>query len=110
MMRTQNRTAQDTSTKEPTAMPKTINVALLTARQGAHLEIYLNSLAALKEVGTVTLGDPSGSTFALAKKILGRKLAQTSKDIPTVLASRAPQLALVTMEAVMAPPVIDRAL
>jgi predicted dehydrogenase len=91
-------------------MPKTIRVAVLTAPQGAHLGIYLSSLAAIKEVGMVALGDPVGSTFPLAKKALGRKLTETSKDIGTLLSNFSPQLALVTMEAVMAPPVIDRAL
>ncbi len=91
-------------------MPKAIKVAVLTQAQGAHLGIYLSSLAAIKEVEAVALADPRGDTFAQAKKALGGKLKETFRDVGALLTKFQPQLALVTMEAALAPPVIDRAL
>jgi predicted dehydrogenase len=91
-------------------MPKTIKVAVLTQAQGAHLGIYLSSLAAIKEVEAVALADPRGDTFALAKKALKTKLKETAKDVGPLLKNFQPQLALVSMEAALAPPAIDRAL
>jgi predicted dehydrogenase len=91
-------------------MPKTIKVAVFTQAQGAHLGIYLNALAQIKEVASVALVDPRGDTFALAKKTLGGKLQETGKDAGALLKKFQPQMVLVTMEAVQAPPVIDLAL
>ena len=91
-------------------MPKPVKVAVLTQAQGAHLGTYLSSLAAIKEVEAVVLADPHGDTFALAKKALKSKLKETARDVGPLLKNFQPQLALVTMEAALAPPVIDRAL
>ncbi len=87
-----------------------IPVAVLTHAGGPHLDAYLVGLAASSEVGEVSLADPSGATFAAAQKSLGPKLKATGKDVATVLLESKPQLALVTMEAVLAPPAIDAAL
>lgn len=87
-----------------------IPVAILTHAGGPHLDAYFTALAASTEVSEVSVADPSGSTFAAAQKALGPKLKATGKDIPTVLREAKPVMALVTMEAVLAPPAIDAAL
>ena len=87
-----------------------IHVAVLTHAAGPHLDAYLAGLAASPEVGSVSVADPSGSTFAVAQKVLGAKLKTTGKDVAAVLRETKPALALVTMEAVLAPPAIDAAL
>ncbi len=87
-----------------------ISVAILTHAAGPHLDAYLAGLAASSEVGEVSIADPSGATFAAAQKTLGPKLKATGKDVVAVLREAKPKLALVTMEAVLAPPAIDAAL
>lgn len=87
-----------------------IPVVVLTHAGGPHLDAYLAGLAASSEVGEVSLADPSGATFAAAQKTLGAKLKATDKDAIALLREHKPKLALVTMEAVLAPPAIDAAL
>ncbi len=87
-----------------------IPVAILTHAAGPHLDAYLAGLAASSEVGEVSIADPSGATFAAAQKVLGPKLKATGKDVAAVLREAKPKMALVTMEAVLAPPAIDAAL
>jgi len=87
-----------------------IPVAILTHAAGPHLDAYLAGLAASSEVGEVSIADPSGATFAAAQKVLGPKLKVTGKDVAAVLREAKPKMALVTMEAVLAPPAIDAAL
>lgn len=87
-----------------------IPVAVLTHAAGPHLDAYLAGLAASSEVGEVSIADPSGSTFAAAQKTLGPKLKATGKDVAALLREAKPKMALVTMEAVLAPPAIDAAL
>jgi len=87
-----------------------ISVAVLTHASGPHLDAYLAGLAASSEVGEVAIADPSGSTFAAAQKTLGPKLKATGRDVVAVLREAKPKMALVTMEAVLAPPAIDAAL
>ena len=55
-------------------MPKAIPVAIVTNRDGTHLEQWLPSLAAIEEVDTVDLVDPSGHWADPARKALGKKL------------------------------------
>ncbi len=87
-----------------------IPVAVLTHAAGPHLDAYLAGLAASSEVGEVSIADPSGSVFAAAQKTLGPKLKATGKDAAALLREAKPKMALVTMEAVLAPPAIDAAL
>jgi predicted dehydrogenase len=91
-------------------MPKPIKVAVLTHAQGAHLDHYFSALAKVEEVGAVALADPGGQTVAAAKKALGTKLKETSRDVAALLRGFQPQMALVSMEAALAPPVINAAL
>lgn len=91
-------------------MPFYIPVAILTHAGGPHLDAYLTALAQCPEVDSVAIADAGGTTFAAAKKTLGDKLKLTSRDAASVLKEFKPKLALVTMEAVLAPPAIDAAL
>ncbi|MFT4557584.1 MAG: putative dehydrogenase, partial [Planctomycetaceae bacterium] len=91
-------------------MPRQIKVALLTHSGGAHVSAYLNALAATDECSSVVLGDPDGRYEADAKRILKVKLSKSYRDVGELLRIEKPPLALVTMEAGLAPPVIDAAL
>jgi predicted dehydrogenase len=96
--------------RESSAMAKSIRVAVLTHARGAHLGAYLSSLAQIEEVEAVGLADPGGHTVAAAKKALRGKLKETANDAAALLKKLQPEMALVTMEAAQAPPVIDLAL
>lgn len=92
-----------------TAMAK-ISVGVITHAQGAHLGAYFDALAACEEVDDVVLSDPSGRSYGPARKALGEKLAATYESREAMLREAAPDLALVSYEAVKAPPEIDAAL
>jgi predicted dehydrogenase len=91
-------------------MPKTIKVGVITNAQGAHLDSYFTALAQTKEAEAVVLADPSGKTIDRAKKALGDKLRETFKDAASMLKKHEPAMALVSLEALLAPPAIDQAL
>ena len=58
----------------------------------------------------MVLSDPSGRSFGPARKALGEKLAATYESRETMLREANPDLALVSYEAVKAPPEINAAL
>jgi UDP-N-acetyl-2-amino-2-deoxyglucuronate dehydrogenase len=91
-------------------MPEGIKVALLTHAGGAHVSSYLAALAETDQCTSVVLGDPDGHFEADAKRILKDKLSKTYRDVSELLRLEQPQMALVTMEAAIAPPVIAAAL
>lgn len=91
-------------------MPKQIKVGVITHAEGAHLGSYLAALAESETVGGVALSDPEGGTVAEARKVLGQKLTGTYSSPETMLAQEKPVMALVTMEARLAPPAINAAL
>ncbi|MDA1165170.1 MAG: Gfo/Idh/MocA family oxidoreductase [Planctomycetota bacterium] len=91
-------------------MPKQIKVALLTHAGGAHVSSYLSALAATDECLSVVLGDPDGRYEADAKRVLKDKLSNSYRDVNELLKTERPQLAVVTMEAGLAPPIIDAVL
>jgi predicted dehydrogenase len=91
-------------------MADAIKVALITHAVGAHVEAYLQALAATEACSAVVLVDADGKWEADARRILGDKLTGVSRDYRDVFARDKPQLALVTLEAKLAPPVIDAAL
>jgi predicted dehydrogenase len=95
---------------EEQTMPKTIKVAVVTHAGGAHLDAYLGALAKIEEADAVVLADPDDRWPAAARKALGDKLKATYKDPAELLRQEKPQMALVTMEAALAPPLIDAAL
>jgi predicted dehydrogenase len=92
-------------------MPEpTITVALLTHAGGAHVDAYLQALAQSPDCRAVELVDPDARWDEPAQKILGAKLKHVSRDYREALTNRRPDLALITLEARLAPPVIDAAL
>jgi predicted dehydrogenase len=91
-------------------MPKTIQVGIITNAEGAHLDQYFASLAKTEEAAGVALADPSGKTVERAKKALGAKLQSVHKDAADMLRKTKPHMALVSLEAALAPPAIDLAL
>ena len=91
-------------------MPKTIKVGVITQADGAHLPDYFAALAKIEEAGAVSLADSSGKTADAARKALGDKLTETFKDPAELLKRFEPHLAVVSLEAVAAPPAIGAAL
>lgn len=91
-------------------MAAQIKVGLLTHAEGAHVGAYLKALAETKECAEVVLADPDGKWEKEARKVLGAKLSTVSRDYKKLLADERPAMVVVTMEAKLAPPVIDAAL
>ncbi|MFT5466189.1 MAG: UDP-N-acetyl-2-amino-2-deoxyglucuronate dehydrogenase [Verrucomicrobiales bacterium] len=91
-------------------MPDSIPVGVFTGAEGAHLGAYFAGLAACEEVSDVVLCDPSGQSIASAKNALGDKLAAVYDDVDKTLNNAKPVLAMVSMEARHAPPVINKVL
>src|ERR1051325_2765918 len=95
---------------EDLSMPKTIKVGVITQEDGAHLPDYFGSLAKIEEAEAVALADPSGKSADAARQALGGKLKDVYKDPADLLKRFEPHLAVVSLEAVAAPPAIDAAL
>ncbi|MEO1998453.1 MAG: Gfo/Idh/MocA family oxidoreductase [Planctomycetaceae bacterium] len=91
-------------------MENGITVALLTHGGGAHVAAYLAALRDSPDCQQVVLADPDGRWETEARRVLGRKLTRVSKDHGKLLSTTQPSLALVTMEARLAPAVIEIAL
>jgi predicted dehydrogenase len=91
-------------------MPKAIPVAVVTNRDGTHLDQWLPSLAAIEEVETVSLVDPSGASTDMARKALGAKLRATHKDAAEMYQNARPTLSVISLEPRLCPPAIDAAL
>lgn len=87
-----------------------IKVAVITNASGAHLDAYFNGLAQTVEAASVVLADPDGTAEEMARKALGVKLAAVYADRDELLAKEKPAMALVTMEARLAPEAIGAAL
>lgn len=91
-------------------MAERLVVGLITHAGGAHVDTYLAALAAIEEVEKVAVVDPDGRWPALAEKRLGTKFAGHFRHSGDLLRQVQPQLALVSMEAALSPPVIEAAL
>ena len=91
-------------------MAKKIKVALVTHEAGAHVGAYLSALSASESCRAVVLADPDARWEQDARRVLGDKLQSVNRDYQKLLARERPEMALVTMEARRAPPVIDAAL
>jgi predicted dehydrogenase len=92
------------------AQDKGIRVALLTNAAGPHLPAYLEGLAKTEEVSEVYLSDPDERVKSSARQVLGAKLVGTFRGPEELFAKHKPALALVTLEALLAPPAIQTAL
>ena len=91
-------------------MPERIRVGLLTHAGGAHVGAYLQALASADQCSEVVLADPDGRWEQEARRVLGDKLTHVSRDYHAVLREQKPRMALITVEARIAPPIIDAAL
>jgi predicted dehydrogenase len=91
-------------------MPEKIKVGLLTHEGGAHVGAYLQALAAAQDCSGVVLADPDGRWEEDARRALEEKLIRVYPDPRQLLSRERPAMALVTMEAKLAPPVIEAAL
>jgi predicted dehydrogenase len=90
------------------ANPAQAEVALLTHADGPHLSAYIEGLAKAPQVAKVYLADLA--TAEQVRKGLGARLAGVYRSPGELFASHKPHLALIPMEAKLAPPVIDAAL
>jgi predicted dehydrogenase len=91
-------------------MPKKIKVGLLTHADAAHVGAYLSALSASPSCDEVVLADPDGRWEKDARRVLGAKLTNVYRNYDELLKQEKPGMVLVTMEAKLAPPVIDAAL
>lgn len=91
-------------------MPEPIKVAVITDAGGAHVTAYLSALAATDACAEVVLADPDSRWPDEARKRLGPKFRGHYVRLNELLAKEKPALALVTLEARLAPPFIDAAL
>jgi predicted dehydrogenase len=91
-------------------MARKIKVGILTHAAGAHVGAYLSALSACESCGEIVLGDPDGRWEQDARRVLGDKLTKVYRKHDELLTRERPEMALVTMEAKLAPPVIDSAL
>ena len=97
-------------TTSPTAGDSGATVALISHLGGAHVELYMEGLAAAESVARVVLADPDGNWEQSAREKLGSKLAAVYADPLALLAAETPAMALISMEAKVSPPVIRAAL
>lgn len=87
-----------------------INVGVITHAGGAHLNAYFSALAEADDVSSVSLSDPGGQNVAAAREALGEKLSAVYDEPATLVGEQRPVMALVSMEAALAPPAIEVAL
>jgi len=87
-----------------------INVGVITDAEGAHVDLYFAALAETQEVHSVVLADPSGKVVSGARKRLGEKLTATYDSFEAMLDREKPVMALVSLEARLAPPAVEAAL
>ncbi|MEZ5352404.1 MAG: Gfo/Idh/MocA family oxidoreductase [Bryobacteraceae bacterium] len=93
-----------------TAAGTPLHAALFTHAGGPHLSAYIPALAETPEIGRVSLCDPSGECVSAARKALGSRLDGVYTNPAELLRKEKPAMALVTMEAQLAPTVIAQAL
>lgn len=91
-------------------MADSIKVALITHEGGAHMGTYLSTLKSAPDCDEVVLADPDGRWAEQAKRVLGEKLTGVHDSVDGMLRQEQPRMAVVTMEAVKAPPVIETVL
>lgn len=87
-----------------------IKVGVITHAGGAHLDAYFSALAAADEVAAVALSDPGGQNIKDARGALGDKLSAVYDEPALLVREERPAMALVSMEAALAPPAIEVAL
>lgn len=86
------------------------SVALITHEDGPHLSAYIAGLAKTAELDKLWLCDPTGATEEAVRKGVGEKLAGSYRSTRELFAAQKPNLALIPMEAGLAPKAIGEAL
>lgn len=89
---------------------KSISVGVITNADGAHLGAYFAALAAINEAAEVVLCDPGKTNVAAARDKLGDKLSAVYEDVDQMLKVARPDLAMISVESALAPPLISSAL
>ena len=87
-----------------------ITVAVITNGEGAHLGAYFPALGECEDVKAVVLSDPDEHTVEQARKAMGKKLKAVYSDPEKMFQLETAQMALVSLEARLAPVAIDLAL
>ena len=87
-----------------------MKLAVLTHAGGAHLSAYFSALAESKDCDEVVIADADNQCADEAKRLLGEKLTRSYTEYADLLEKESPELCMVTMEARLAPPVIEAAL
>ena len=104
--------AADRDNDKPDKPAGAIRVGIITQRDGPHLGIYLNSVAACKGVAQVAVSDESGRELARAQRTLGKAF----REVPTyrsgakMIGEFKPQLVIVALPAHLSPAAIQPAL
>ncbi len=104
-----NGRAKEDGTAQATGS-KGITVAVITHAGGAHLGAYFNALAETEEATAVVLADPDGTAEKEGRAALGDKLTAVYTDWTALYAKEKPTMALISMEARLAPEAIAAAL
>lgn len=104
--------AEDPNSAKKDKGTEKIRVGIITERNGPHLGIYLNSVAACKGVSKVAISDKSGSEFRRAKAMLSKAFSEvpTYRDAGAMLKEFKPQLVIITLPAHLSPDPIRLAL
>src|SRR5688500_7700079 len=89
------------------AAEQRVDVALITHAGAAHVSAYVDALAQTDDVGRVYLSCPDAGIETAARKALGAKLAGWFRSPRELFLRAKPRLALITMEAAIAPPAIS---
>jgi len=89
-----------------------IRVGIITGRDGPHLGIYLNSVAACKGLAQVAVSDESGSELERARRALGSAFREvpTYRSPARMIDEFKPHLVIVTLPAHLSPAPIRLAL
>jgi predicted dehydrogenase len=85
-----------------------LRTAIITEPGAAHLDHYLETIAACDGLGPLAYADSTGATFEDARRMFGD--CQTYKSLPDLLAQFQPRLAIVLPEAYHGPEWIRAAL
>lgn len=87
-----------------------IRAALITHAGGPHLSAYIPALAETAEIASIALCDMGGTNVAAAKRAWGSRLSAVYESPAAMFRKEKPELALIPMEAKLAPPAIAAAL
>jgi predicted dehydrogenase len=87
-----------------------MKVAVFTNAGGAHLSAYFSALAESKDCDEVVIADPDHYWRDEARTLLGDKLTRSYPEYTQLLEMESPKLCMMSIEARLAPPVIQAAL